>query len=335
MGNQNSAIRYGQVLKPKQNVTHIIDQMPSKFPMQYNKPIAVFDSSKKTPTDLDTCWGPEDLSLVQEVETSLPNTPLALDDAEISPQHQGSETTEEVDMDFLCDEEESFVAAGDVAIEEERAADVASEENRTFELDPDKFKENELQLAEYAIEDAWYDELPEEPEASEDEEFLTPAAYVSREQRNRQHAYMLAFQCGWTDHTSIDILVEILEPSGQAANTVDRLRELIDNGASAEELLLAHQIREHWKESHEFSKHYIVAWERYRTFIITWNDAMKLVRLYNDTPDMEEIYLFLERLLDNWSTDANLDTRQSFQHYLSEFLAYPSLLDCPDLQLEF
>ena len=109
----------------------------------------------------------------------------------------------------------------------------------------------------------------------------------------------------------------------------------MDNEASAEELLLAYHISELWKESHEFSKYYFSPWEQYRTFIITWSDAMKLVRLYNDLPDIEEIFIFLERLLDNWCTNKTSDISQPFQQYLSEFLESETLINCPDLLLDF
>ena len=331
MGNQNTAVRYGDTFESKQHVNVIGQRLP-KVIFKDEKHFSGSRTIAKKSIDIDSYWGPDDLKIEHESDISAQKTHTANDDVRsllpeeiVSTDHSDPEY-EDILPQTAADEEE---------IEERYANDEDFDEIETLESDSEKLNEEVLRLSLDAITWDWYNGLPEDAETIEEEDNdLVLETHITKEKRNHQHAYMLAFEYGWTEQADVEVLVEILEPSGRASNTIAQLRELMDKGVSAEELKLAYQIREQWKERQEFSKHFIAAWDRYHTYTITWDDAFKLVRIYSGTPDIEEIFIFLEKLHDKWSNESPLNSSQSFQLYLSEFLESGLPTSCPDLYLD-
>jgi len=332
MDNQNTAVRYGDTFESRQHVT-VIGQLLPKVIFKSEKHFSDSRTIAKKAVDIDSHWGPDDLKIEHESHVPIQEIYAVNDDVKSVCSKQGIVETDYSDSEY--EDNPPQTAADEEEIEERYADDEDLDEIETLESASEKLDEEELQLSLDAIAWDWYNGLPEDAETIEEEDNdLVLETHITKEKRNHQHAYMLAFEYGWTEQADVGVLVEILEPSGRASNTIAQLRELMDRGASAEELKLAYQIREQWKECHEFSKHFIAAWERYHTYIITWNDAFKLVRLYDGTPDIEEIFIFLEKLHDKWSNESPLNNSIPFQRYLSEFLESGLPTGCPDLLLD-
>jgi len=129
-----------------------------------------------------------------------------------------------------------------------------------------------------------------------DETEVETGGQVSDEERALQMAAFLGEQCE-LDREEVSLIAEIFAVNGWSACKTAILRELAE-GTTVEELYLASQVKELWKEHYEFYSGQV---SNYR--VLTWPTALCIIRSFDGYPDPEEVEQMLVRLHDHWRYD--------------------------------
>lgn len=119
---------------------------------------------------------------------------------------------------------------------------------------------------------------------------------LTDEERALQMAAFLGEQCE-LDREEVELIAEIFTVNGWSACKTAILRELAE-GTTVEELYLASQVKELWKEHYEFYSGQV---SNYR--VLTWPTALCIIRSFDGYPDPEEVEQMLVRLYDHWRYD--------------------------------
>ena len=163
---------------------------------------------------------------------------------------------------------------------------------------------------------------------------------VTRLERARQIALEIGYEHDW-DEDGINTLIDVFFKYGWS-NTQKSIRREIELGLTPEELLLADQVRDIWREYPEYSetseipKNYRQRKEKtisdilfedsnvfQKYFHLSWPTALILIRSYDKYPDPAEIEKLLIDLYDTWRNKASLiKDNHSFRHYIEYKLGH-------------
>jgi len=226
---------------------------------------------------------------------------------DIAPDSESDEFDELVDFDN--DEEFNGISANDEELEE-----VWDDSENIDELDD----LDELEVS------ALDDDLDYVDSTAVTELQLPSDGRLSREQRALQVATEVISGTDW-DYKHVTLLQEIFSIRGWAATRVV-IKKLIEEGATPDEIALAREIRTLWKETpkywitfHKLTPRAVdtVTDDAYKQ--MSWSESMRLIRCFPNTPDIEEIYHFIEETYDLWYQTSNL--RRDFKAFF-KFLKY-------------
>ncbi len=254
----------------------------------------------------------------------------ALENAAIS--ESIAESAEAALEDMAADDEDI-----DRFIEDVEDAEVDEEELEDFELDEDLDAENLYEPADELLSELLTDFVATglDPDASavegavdwtlllEAEEEFDPdlsglldetevetGGRLTDEERALQMAAFLGERCE-LDREDVSLIAEIFAANGWSACKTAILRELAE-GTTVEELYLAFQVKELWKEHYEF---YSDQKSNYR--VLSWPTALYIIRAFDGYPDLEEVEQMLVRLHDHWRNDGSeRRISQTFNEYI-------------------
>lgn len=156
------------------------------------------------------------------------------------------------------------------------------------------------------------------------EQPLPSGGRLTREQRALQVATEVIADTDW-DYRHVTLLQEIFSIKGWAATKVV-IEKLIEEGATPDEIALAREIRTLWKETpkywitfHKITPRSVdsISDDAYKQ--MSWSESMRLIRCFPNTPDIEEIYYFIEETYELWYESSKL--RQDFKAFF-KFLKY-------------
>ncbi|GAB4292899.1 MAG: hypothetical protein Kow0083_06020 [Methylophaga sp.] len=225
----------------------------------------------------------------------------------------------ESDEDELLDSEERF--------------DIDTDDEDEFELADDIDEEAEDEVWD-DIEDIDELQIFDEEELDDDLEYITDptstgelnptADRITQQQRALQIATEVIADSDW-DYKHITLLQEIFSIRGWAAARVV-IKQLIQEGATPEEIKLAREIRYLWTEN---SKYWITFHKLTARAVdsstdaaykqMSWLESMRIIRCFPSTPDIEEIHYFIEEAYDLWYNSSQL--RKCFKAFF-KFLKY-------------
>ena len=151
------------------------------------------------------------------------------------------------------------------------------------------------------------DEFEESPAFREEGDEVRVDGKVSGRERARQVAIDLGSRYGW-DLSGIQLLTELFDVRywGATRRAVERL---LGRGMTPEELEIAIQLREFWRDRSEFSIDLgRVSWWAWsgssaassRHKVLSWPVALRLVRVTTALPDAMEIEMLLDDLYKEW-----------------------------------
>jgi hypothetical protein len=196
-----------------------------------------------------------------------------------------------------------------------------TEEFLELEALEDILPTNSANLTDFAYEHAW-DEF--EPIGVEYDDEITGTDIfnlptdnrLTRLERARQVALELGIEYGW-DEDGINVLTMIFFKHWWSATRRSMRREL-EAGVTPDELILAEQVREIWREYPEFSEAHHRAFEiSQRYFHLSWPNALSLIRSFGAYPDPAEIEKLLVDLYEHWRDKPSLIyAYSSFRHYI-------------------
>lgn len=154
---------------------------------------------------------------------------------------------------------------------------------------------------------------------------------LSVEERARFVAVDSIIDFGWHAR-ELPFLTDVFTGPGWKNTKIALLRE-VQSGASVEELKLAFDVKEFWKESPRYWITFSKAWVSGESTDATykncsWKQALRLVRLFDGVPTFEEIYYFLESEFEYWYENSHLRRCfPAFNHYLFRYLLQRRSID--------
>lgn len=196
-------------------------------------------------------------------------------------------------------------------------------------------------IDEEAEEEIWDDiedidelQIFDEEEFDDDLEYITDPTQagelnptpdrITQEQRALQIATEVIADSDW-DYKHTILLQEIFSIRGWAATRVI-IEQLIQEGASPEEIKLAREIRYLWTENskywitfHKLTARALDSWTDAAYKQMSWLESMRIIRCFPSTPDVEEIHYFIEETYDLWYNSSQL--RKCFKAFF-KFLKY-------------
>lgn len=226
---------------------------------------------------------------------------LFIEDAE-GVQQEG-ENLEDLELDEYLDEEDLYESAdeqsNDFSAAEEAfdAESLVPETGTGFvesDLDLDASKDSDV--VDWALLLDAENEFDPELTGLLDETEVETGGVLTDEERALQMAAFLGDQCE-LDNEEVSLIAEIFTVNGWSACKTAILRELAE-GTTVEELYLASQVKELWKEHYEFYSGQV---SNYR--VLTWPTALCIIRSFDGYPDPEEVEQMLVRLHDHWRND--------------------------------
>lgn len=194
----------------------------------------------------------------------------------------------------LEDEQPEIISAVEEEFDVESLVPETSIEFLESEPGPDATEEEDA--VDWALLLDAEDEFDPELTGLLDETEVETGGQLTDEERALQMAAYLGEQCEF-DLEEVSLISEIFTVNGWAACKTAVLRELAD-GTTVEELYLASQVKEIWKEHYEF---YSGQASNYR--VLSWPTALGLIRSFDGYPDPEEVEQLLVRLHDHWRND--------------------------------
>ncbi|MDX1749054.1 MAG: hypothetical protein R3271_01890 [Methylophaga sp.] len=208
-------------------------------------------------------------------------------------------------------------------------------------IDDEDESQNSEDIDEASEEEVWDDledmdelEIVDEEEPDDDLDYISDPEFtgepnrtgdrITQEQRALQIATEVIADSDW-DYKHITLLQEIFSIRGWAAARVV-IEQLIEEGATPEEIKLAREIRYLWMES---SKYWITFHKLTARAVdsctdaaykqMSWLESMRIIRCFPSTPDIEEIHYFIEETYDIWYNSSQL--RKCFKAFF-KFLKY-------------
>lgn len=147
---------------------------------------------------------------------------------------------------------------------------------------------------------------------------------ITQEQRALQVATEVIADSDW-DYKHITLLREIFSIRGwAAARTV--IVQLIEEGATPEEIKLAREIRYLWTENskywitfHKLTPRAVDSFTDAAYKQMSWLESMRIIRCFPSTPDIEEIHYLIEETYDLWYNSRQL--RKCFKAFF-KFLKF-------------
>ncbi|QQG64646.1 hypothetical protein [Desulfobulbus oligotrophicus] len=238
---------------------------------------------------------------LEDVVEKVEDNELFVDDSACAQSEE--EELEDLQLDQYLDEEELFELEGEQleiisAVEEEFDVEsLVPETSKEFlENEPGSDATEEEDAVDWALLLDAEDEFDPELLGLLDETEVETGGQLTDEERALQMASFLGDQCE-LDREEVSLIAEIFTVNGWAACKTAILRELAE-GTSVEELYLASQVKEIWKEHYEF---YSGQASNYR--VLTWPTALCIIRSFAGYPDPEEVEQMLVRLHDHWRYD--------------------------------
>jgi len=285
----------------------VSDDCPDKAPAS--------DEGLDTATISESATEPAAEAELEDVAENNEDDDLFIEDAEDT--HADAEELEDLEFDEYLDEEELEEPA-DEQVEGFSAAEEAFDAESLVpetgidfvetDLDPDA--SDAADAVDWALLLDAEDEFDPELTGLLDETEVETGGQVSDEERALQMAAFLGEDCE-LDREEVALIAEIFMVNGWSACKTAILRELTE-GTTVEELYLASQVKELWKEHYEFYSGQV---SNYRT--LTWPTALCIIRSFDGYPDPEEVEQMLIRLHDHWRND-NIQRRisKTFNEYI-------------------
>ena len=174
------------------------------------------------------------------------------------------------------------------------------------------------------------DEFDESPAFREEANEVRVDGKVSGRERARQVAIDLGLRYGW-DLSGIQLLTDLFDVRywGATRRAVERL---LGRGMTPEELEIAIQLREFWRDRTEFSIDLgQVSWWAWsgssaassRHRVLSWPVALRLIRVTTTLPDAVEIETLLDDLYKEWYFSERLRFAFiSFNYFMLHWLDY-------------
>ena len=154
---------------------------------------------------------------------------------------------------------------------------------------------------------------------------------LTRAERAEQKAIEVAFQNNWLE--GLEVLQSVFERYGWSLARV-ALERIIAVGATPDEVALARDLRELWRETPEFG---VSLWRGTRgTFpgqpyqVLSWSMALGLVKRFQSIPTLEEVELVLHQLFNHWRDHSGL-----LSSYPAFYLWIATLVHDNHVDLEF
>ena len=285
----------------------VSDDCPDKAPAR--------DEGLKTAAISESATEPAAEAELEDVAENNEDDDLFIEDAEDT--QADVEELEDLELDEYLDEEELEDLEFGEYLDEEELEEPAGEQFEGFPAAEEAFDAESL-VPETGIDFVETDLDPDASEAADavdwalllaaehefdpeltgllDETEVETGGQVSDEERALQMAAFLGEQCE-LDREEVALIAEIFMVNGWSACKTAILRELTE-GTTVEELYLASQVKELWKEHYEFYSGQV---SNYRT--LTWPTALCIIRSFDGYPDPEEVEQMLIRLHDHWRYD--------------------------------
>ncbi|ADE17032.1 hypothetical protein Nhal_4025 (plasmid) [Nitrosococcus halophilus Nc 4] len=306
-----TGVRENHWTKEQQKPLVLTQQIDSSFtgPIDLPKLPGAF-----TPFSIERTTEPTQDLIQTPVELPLSRATSATAEDSLSSIHERDELEAHEDDVFLdIDSSESELEMLEEWLEEDDLLKEIGNPNKEDLLDPwDLYEEGP---------DFEFDELPTREDICNE---VIANGRLTRRQRAEQVAIELGLRYGW-EAEGIDLLTDVFERHWWSQCRVSMERELIA-GMRPEELRLAIDLRDFWRERPEFwtelpslkrsPKAFAKASNRYHT--LSWPLALALTRSFGSYPAPEEIEQFLDGLFDEWYLDSRRCIRiRSFNQYLA------------------
>ncbi len=253
-------------------------------------------------------------------------------DSSVEIQHPGLTVDEEATAqsvfdaescsDWVHDENTDLIEDEQLFSDELFENDNDEQDEDSFdELTPTSFLSMEEESDEIIPDD--FDDLEEFDEFARSEiEEVQGTGKINQEHRARQIAVKELEKFGWDNH-HLFVLERIFIDNGISSCRL-AIERCVENGMSADEVSLADEIRQYWKNAEYlwtsfervFSGSPAQSSASYYRFL-SWPMAQKIIKSFYNTPTFDEVLQFIDGLYESWFYDDYLRTfYSSFYRYL-------------------